>query len=386
MKALFIVHNLTLGGIQTQALALAKHLQSRFGFNIDFQCVGTSSEEYTKLLDESGISYKVNKNLSSIFDEDFYHLNFAKKLQLLLRLRNDLAKEKYDVVFPYSATKAINFIYKFAGIKLSFWFERCGHDNPKPLYIDFYQKIIRKNNPVFVANSEHGAKALSIIHHKKSGDVVVIKNKHVKNDAFQETEKWESFICHNDRNVYFVMIANFFSYKDQETVIKAWGKLKQDHNCKLILAGLGGPKSCHDKFHAMRKLTDTLALNVDVLFLGSVKNTTKLLSIMDVGILSTNMEGCPNAVLDYMSASLPVIATNIAGNIEVLPKQSKDYIFNLGDEVHCSQLVMKLAEDKKLRIMIGKENRQHYEREFESNLMFEKYEKVLRDNNIIVND
>jgi hypothetical protein len=47
---------------------------------------------------------------------------------------------------------------------------------------------------------------------------------------------------------------------------------------------------------------------------------------------------------------------------------------------------MKLAEDKKLRIMIGKENRQHYEREFESNLMFEKYEKVLRDNKIIVND
>jgi len=383
MKALFVVHNLTLGGIQTQALALAKHLKSKHGFDVEFYSVGASDNNYTSLLDKEGFSYRKSDTLAYVFTEQFYQLNIIKRVLYLLKLRRELAKGKYDVVFPYAASKAVNFIYKLSGIKVSFWFERCGHDNPKPLYIDFYQQIIRKNNPVMVANSEHGAKALAIIHHKNNDEINVIRNKYIKDEGVYAEEAWSKTLNKSDNELYFVMIANFFFYKDQETVIRAWSQLDNNIERKLIFAGLGGPDACKSKYSAMKSLVSELDLDKQVLFLGAVKDTSKLLSLADVGILSTQMEGCPNAVLEYMAAKLPVIATKIEGNKEVLPILSHDYLFECGDVNHCCQLLNKLSLDHELRSLLAFENETKLLDTFDGNLMYEKYDNLLLKHNII---
>ena len=51
----------------------------------------------------------------------------------------------------------------------------------------------------------------------------------------------------------------------------------------------------------------------------------------DIGILASDEEGFSNAILEYMSYKLPVIATDVGGNSEAINHGYTGYIVRKGD-------------------------------------------------------
>ena len=60
-----------------------------------------------------------------------------------------------------------------------------------------------------------------------------------------------------------------------------------------------------------------------------------IVSCSDIGVLPSSAEGLPNAVLEYLACGLPVVASALGGNLEVLEDGVTGLIVrNVDDAVH----------------------------------------------------
>jgi glycosyltransferase involved in cell wall biosynthesis len=83
-------------------------------------------------------------------------------------------------------------------------------------------------------------------------------------------------------------------------------------DCVFVFIGDGALRSQFE-----RKVR-SLALEENFLFLGQRNDVAALLARCDVGLLASSAEGLPNAVLEYMAAGLPVVATSVGGIPEII--------------------------------------------------------------------
>ena len=63
----------------------------------------------------------------------------------------------------------------------------------------------------------------------------------------------------------------------------------------------------------LRELAGQLGIRDEVFFLGRCDNVADLLFASEIGVLSSKAEGFANAILEYMAADLPVVATDVGG-------------------------------------------------------------------------
>src|SRR3546814_10269336 len=83
---------------------------------------------------------------------------------------------------------------------------------------------------------------------------------------------------------------------------------------RVALAGRGERQYAD----ALRQLAATLEIDDRVMFLGQRTDSATLALAADIGILISHHEGSSNAVLEYMAARLPVIATAVGGNLDAV--------------------------------------------------------------------
>ena len=69
--------------------------------------------------------------------------------------------------------------------------------------------------------------------------------------------------------------------------------------------------------------TQAHGLEDAVTFLGGRADLADLYRAADLFVFPSRGEGCPNAVLEAMASGLPVVATDVAGNREVLGEDGK---------------------------------------------------------------
>lgn len=111
-----------------------------------------------------------------------------------------------------------------------------------------------------------------------------------------------------------VSVANMHSdIKGQPTLIKAAAEVcAKFSEARFVLIGDGSRRA------AFETMAAELGLKNNVLFLGQRHDVADLLAGCDIAVLPSQAEGFPNALLEYMAAGLPAIATDVGGNREVI--------------------------------------------------------------------
>ncbi|PYM76606.1 MAG: sugar transferase [Candidatus Rokuibacteriota bacterium] len=99
--------------------------------------------------------------------------------------------------------------------------------------------------------------------------------------------------------------------KGHVTLIRAFARLATA-DAVLVVAG-DGP--CRDELHQCAK---TLGLGDRVRFLGERHDVPRVLRAMDVFVLPSIAEGISNTTLEAMATGLPVVATRVGGNAELV--------------------------------------------------------------------
>ncbi len=91
-----------------------------------------------------------------------------------------------------------------------------------------------------------------------------------------------------------------------------------------------------------------------VRFLGNRSDVPRLLAAMDVLLQPSEFEGMPNSVMEAMAAGLPVVASNIPGNDELVVDGETGYLVPVGDTKAISMRVNQLFSDDVLRTSLGR--------------------------------
>ena len=127
----------------------------------------------------------------------------------------------------------------------------------------------------------------------------------------------------------------------------------------------------------LQKQIDSLGLTNKVKLLGVQENVPKYLFASDVFILPSLWEGLPMALLEAMSAGLPVIVTNVEGMEEVVENEKHGLLINPGSVHEITQAILQLSarSPSQLRTM-GEEGRTLISSLYTTDMMCKKYVEV----------
>lgn len=130
-----------------------------------------------------------------------------------------------------------------------------------------------------------------------------------------------------------ITVGGLVERKGFHRVIEAMPKLIKQ-NPKLTYLIVGGPSAEGDWTEKLHNMVKELKLQNHVRFLGSLApmQLKEVLSAADIFVLSTRNEGWANVILEAMACGLPVIATDVGGNSEVVSDNTLGQIIPFDDK------------------------------------------------------
>lgn len=169
--------------------------------------------------------------------------------------------------------------------------------------------------------------------------------------------------------VKLIMVARFDAPKNQTFLINALAKLKGlDFEIRFVGGGA--------QLKGAKALARTLGVNEKVFFLGERNDVSNLLHESDIFLLLSNWEGLPLTILEAMSHSLPIIASDVGGISEIIEDSKQGYLIVSQDKDKLVSSIRNLVESSELRFKIGHQARLKYEKEFTLEKMIDKTESV----------
>ncbi|WP_179018578.1 glycosyltransferase [Winogradskyella forsetii] len=343
-RVLFAISNLTYGGVQTQALTLAKGLQKK-GAKIYFMWTKKYEADFVHkellahsfrvidgrfILDEYWLkySYLLHRNLPSI------------KAILFLRFY------KIDYVIPYQDQLSYFFgaIHKFSGVNKTIFHIRNSIIDHKPTENSYLKRAL-KNNPPVIANSNHARIKFKELYGKLYDlDIHTIYNG-LNVRSVGNSVNWKQYFNVESTDFVVSTISNFFKGKDFITIFKAWKCFIEEtnSNSKLLIAGDEGVEGLRAIYENKVK---ELRIENHVIFLGRTAYNIELLSITDCNILSTNSEGLPNSVIETLAMGKPFVGTNVNGVREVVGETYPIPLFEKGDYKKLAEILVKVLNEE----------------------------------------
>ena len=98
----------------------------------------------------------------------------------------------------------------------------------------------------------------------------------------------------------------------------------------------------------------------------------------DVGVLTSDEEGFSNSVLEYMSFSLPVVATNVGGNSEVIDENFNGFLVKKNNFNELSIKLNLLLNNYNLRIKLGRNGNEKINKNFSIESSANKYKEIYK--------
>ncbi|OYW23838.1 MAG: glycosyl transferase [Planctomycetales bacterium 12-60-4] len=114
-------------------------------------------------------------------------------------------------------------------------------------------------------------------------------------------------------------------------------------------------------------------------FLGHREDAQDWLTAFDVFWLGSSFEGMSNSVLEAMSAGLPVVATDIPANRELVVPDETGYLVRPGDPVGFMQFTRTLMDDSTLAARLGAAGQQRARENFSVERMVQRHIDIYRE-------
>ncbi|MEK7829690.1 MAG: glycosyltransferase, partial [Acidobacteriota bacterium] len=167
------------------------------------------------------------------------------------------------------------------------------------------------------------------------------------------------------------MVANLRSVKDHSTLLRAAQLVcSAVPDAAFCLAGEG------ELLEPLRQQAARLGLAEDVFFVGRCRQVAELLAVSEIGVLSSASEGFSNAIIEYMAAGLPVVATDVGGAREAVIEGETGYLIEAGDAESLADRIIKLLNDRTRSGSMGESGRRTVEEKFSSVALFERTHRL----------
>ncbi len=179
----------------------------------------------------------------------------------------------------------------------------------------------------------------------------------------------------NPDAVYFGTVGRMHGVKDQITLVRAFIHLletKPELKGQVYLTLVGdGPL----KQQAESMLVES-GLNQFVWLPGARKDIAKIMQSLTVFVLPSQAEGISNTILEAMATGLPVIATDVGGNSELVENDRNGYLVPALDPETMSAAMFKMLDDLEKTRKMGQKSLEKVQEKFSIRAMVSQYIKV----------
>lgn len=163
--------------------------------------------------------------------------------------------------------------------------------------------------------------------------------------------------------------------KDQATLLDAAARLVRDHphwrsRLRVVIVG-DGPLT-----GALREQLQSLQLQDVAWLAGSSTRVVDFLQGFDAFALPSLNEGISNTVLEAMACGLPIIATAVGGNVEIVDDGVCGQLLPAGDPDALAAAILALMEQPERRLAWGRAAREAADRRFAMDRMLTAYARV----------
>jgi glycosyltransferase involved in cell wall biosynthesis len=160
-----------------------------------------------------------------------------------------------------------------------------------------------------------------------------------------------------DETAVAIHAAGLRPIKDQATLLHAWGlvaaQARGSQQCPPLLL-IAGEGECRRN---LEELAQKLRIDQTVRFLGQRKDLPTLLPSCDLFVLSSLSEGLSFSLLEAMACGLPIVATDVGGNRELLIDGLTGFLVPPSDPQTLAGAMGRLLNDPHARAAFGRHGR-----------------------------
>lgn len=314
-------------------------------------------------------------DIARIKHVDLLSLNTESKFNFFVffKLFYLLKKHKINLLQSYLFFDNLlgSIIGKLAGIPIIIGGHRAV-ERKKIMWKTVFQRLANRFMDIIIANSYAGQTDLIKNMQVPCSKTAVIHNGKTIS-YYDQTQADYSVLAKSGINckeaVIVGMVGRMHEQKGHEYLLKAAASIK-DERIKFVLVG-DGPLMAK-----MKNLANQLQIEGKILFLGEIRDIRPIVSFFDIFVLPSLWEGLPGVILEAMIMQKPVVATAIDGNTELVADRRTGFLVPPKDPHALAEKIMELADNKQLRIRMGREGRKRAERYFTVDRMVQEYETV----------
>jgi glycosyltransferase involved in cell wall biosynthesis len=360
-RVLHIIPTLDRSGAEKQLALLAAHL-SREEFD-PHVCVLTRSGPYEEDLKERGVPVTIIGKLLKIDPAAFLRLK-----RHVAGLRPDLVHTWLFAANSYGRAAALS-----AGVRRIVAAERCV-DPWKVWHELAIDRWLARRTDRIVVNSS-GVRDFYVRHGLPDEKFVVIPNgigALPASGLSRDELLAELGLPINARLIGAV--GRLWPQKRIKDLIWAADLLKViREDVHLLIIGDGPHRRRLEQFRRQVRIEDK------VHFLGHRSDVSRLVPHFDLLWLASEYEGLPNVVMEAMMAGVPVVATDISGNRDLIVPGETGYLVPVGDRAALARQANKLLDDRDLAKRLGEAGKHRALSDFSVERMVEAHVKLYRD-------
>lgn len=364
-----IIYSLGVGGLENGLVNLINRMPPDQYRHVII-CLKNSTDFSNRLRREDVSIYELNKNDG----QDWF--SFVEMYRLLRRIKPDIVHTRNLAAIEYQVPALL------AGAKFRVhgehgWdtFDPCGENKKYRWLRRLLSLIIHR----FIPLSQHLQNYL-LNNVKIPGKKISRICNGVDTDMFTPRSGVRMplrdcpFVL-KDGDLLIGTVGRMHGVKDQLTLVKAFIELLERHaecidSVRLVMVGEGPLKDEALKLLAEKKLDGYAWLP------GQRDDVADIMRSFDVFVLPSQAEGISNTILEAMASGLPVIATNVGGNPELVVHGQTGLLTEKQNPIQMADYLYEYVASQPMRLLHGKNGRQRVLTEFSMHEMIARYCEV----------
>jgi glycosyltransferase involved in cell wall biosynthesis len=159
--------------------------------------------------------------------------------------------------------------------------------------------------------------------------------------------------------------------KNHPAFLRAAARLAPKYpRLQFVLAGDGPLRP------GLERMAKDLGIAGRVNFLGDCRDIPAVLASLDVSVLPSSSESLSNAILESMAAGVPVVATRVGGNPEIVTDGETGLLVAPGDDDQLVAALERMLTDEGLRKACGRKSRSFTRAECSLQQICKRYEDL----------
>ena len=384
-RILFVITQSELGGAQRFLSNLTSHLdRDVYEFLV---AVGSSGNgDFLRVLKATSIPCQTLK-----FLKRGSSLPSLSDIKAIFEIRNLIKNYRPDVLFLNSSragfigSLASVFPTRINALKIVYRIGGWTFNDPWPKWKRWLWIVLEwlsaKWKDVIIVNNQHDLEQAKKLKIKPRMQTVLIHNgiEVYKLDLMRSEEArtrlFEKATKLFGRNIIaknvIGTIANFYPTKGLEYLIQAANYLRDIDDIVFFIIGDGELRP------ELEKMIQEKGLEKKVFLLGQIPDAYRFLPAFDVFVLPSVKEGFPWALIEAMSAKLPVIATDVGEIPEIIDDRKNGLLIKPRDSAGLADKIKEVLENDRLRNELGIQAHQTVLFKFELDKMVKKVEELL---------